>query len=83
MVTLTIRRLRLGSRQVRYRIDDLQRAPDEAGQFNDIERVGAAAGRIFAAVSIRRVIVEVVEFIEKCASGMLLAGIAEILNDPG
>jgi hypothetical protein len=74
-------RQELDSRQVRQRTDDYQGAPNEAVQLDNIERVGVVAGGVTFAALIRRVTVDLVELIEKCASGMLLAGIAEFLND--
>ena len=64
----------------RYCINDFQGALNKACQLFDVEHLGGAS-RIITAEIVARVIVDVVEFIEQSASGMLLTSIADFLDN--
>jgi len=73
--------MQVDSRRVGYRINDLQGTPNEARQLVEVELLGGVANRIIAAKIVPRVIVDVVELIEKCTGRMLFASIADFLDD--
>jgi hypothetical protein len=69
------------SGQARYRLYDLQGAPNKVGELIEIEWARRGAVKIRSAVMSPRESVDGVELIEQRACGMLLAGSADFLDD--